>query len=119
MLDHTDLPQDKFNSYYISVNAPNIPPLLFQNNPTHISNQEITQTSDSSKTQTSDDQQKAGQLRDEALPTKSLLLATFTQPVQTYFNRIEEVEIDISLKKLHNKNNLEEATDATKPRLNT
>ena len=66
---------------------------------------------------TQDNQQAAIQLRDKSRPAYQLILGAFTRPGTAYFNRKDAIAIDLSLKKLATTHNLEEATDATKERL--
>ena len=56
-------------------------------------------------------------VRNSCLPAKNLILGAFTRPGVAYFARIESIKIDVSLKKLTETNTLEEATEATKNRL--
>ena len=57
--------------------------------------------------------------RIESIPAKDIVLGAFTRPGTSYFARIEEIKIDISLKKLNTINTLEEATEATAERLDS
>ena len=66
---------------------------------------------------TQDNQQAAIQLRDKSRPAYQLILGAFTRPGKAYFDRKDAIAIDLSLKKLATTHNLEEATDATKERL--
>ena len=54
-----------------------------------------------------------------SIPSKNIILGAFTRPAVSYFARIAEIKIDISLKKLHTTNSLEEATEAATIRLDT
>ena len=56
-------------------------------------------------------------LQTTCLPAKRLILSAFSRPIQAYFNRAEAIEVDLSLKKLHTASTLEDATNATKERL--
>ena len=57
--------------------------------------------------------------RIKSIPAKDIVLGAFTRPGIAYFARIEEIKIDISLKKLNTINKLEEATEATAERLDS
>ena len=57
-------------------------------------------------------------LHRESLNCKFAILSTFTLPGRAYFRRTEDIEIELSLKKLHSDDSLEEATINTADRLN-
>ena len=61
--------------------------------------------------------EEASTTRLTSIKAKTLIVGAFANPVLAYFTRIEEIKVDISLKKLHTSNTLEEATDATATRL--
>ena len=54
----------------------------------------------------------------ESLNSKFAIFSTFTLPGRAYFKRTEDIEIELSLKKLHSDDSLEEATINTADRLN-
>jgi len=64
-----------------------------------------------------DAQQAAIKLRDACQPAKQIILGAFTRTYSAYFDRAEAILIDASLKKLATSNTLEEATEATRERL--
>ena len=61
--------------------------------------------------------EEASTTRLTSIKAKTLIVGAFANPVLAYSTRIEEIKVDISLKKLHTSNTLEEATDATATRL--
>ena len=112
LFDHTDLDLDEFYSIYKSAHAlPTFPfPLdnLAPDNGTDIQIDLITQEAPNNAT---------NDAHTVCLPAKQIIIGAFTRPGTAYFARIEEIKIDISLKKLLTSNTLEESTDATKNRL--
>ena len=66
---------------------------------------------------TDDGQQQAIANRDACNPSRLLILGVFTRPGTAYFDRADAIKVDISLKKLLTTNTLEDATEATKERL--
>ena len=106
MLGHTDLDLEEFNRYYkdafnLTVFPINPPPSFMPGEdteatpipPTSVKLQEITESS------------------------KRLLYSTFTLPGILYFKRTTAIEIEISLRKLHATDAIEEATVDTATRL--
>ena len=63
------------------------------------------------------DQQYAIKLRDDAQICYNAVYSTICKPVQSYFDRIETIEIDISLKKMHTTSIHEDAATAAKNRM--
>ena len=57
------------------------------------------------------------QLRDDSLICYQTILATLSIPIKTYFERLDSIEIDISLKKLNSTAELEDAAASAKARL--
>ncbi len=57
------------------------------------------------------------QLRDDSLICYQTILATLSIPIKTYFERLDSIEIDISLKKLNSTAELEDAAASAKSRL--
>ena len=62
-------------------------------------------------------QAQAIELRDLARTCLNTIVAAIIRPHQMYFDRLEEIEIDISLKKLHFTSTNEDASAAAKARL--
>ena len=59
-------------------------------------------------------QRASTQLRNESPLSKSLILPVFTCLGQAYFDQLEAIKMDISLKKVYNTNILEDVTEADK-----
>ena len=57
------------------------------------------------------------QLRDDSLICYQTILATLSIPIKAYFERLDSIEIDISLKKLNSTAELEDAAASAKARL--
>ena len=62
-------------------------------------------------------QRAATRLRINSLPGRRLVVSTFCRPAKSYFKRMDAIETDLSLKKLHVTNTLEAAIEATRERL--
>jgi len=120
LFDYTDLNSEEFYNNYNKVHALAIFPLPLQTNKVvDVEGSQMEDAPQHSQNQPLEDQQEAIKQRDLAQTSKALLLGTFTRPGKAYFARAEEIEIDLSLKKLHATTSLEDATDATKNRLDT
>ena len=117
LLDHTDLTEEEFTKCYKDVHALATFPFPMRTHTPQADAEDMTDAPQAAQPQENDGQQEAIKLRDDSLPSKALLLGTFSRPGKAYFDRMEAIEIDISLKKLHTTNTLEESTDATKNRL--
>jgi len=66
---------------------------------------------------TTDDQQYAIRLRDDAQRCYNAVYSTLAKPAKSYFEKLENIEIDISLKKLHTTATLEDAATSAKNRM--
>ena len=118
-MDHTDLTQADFYNGYTKLHAITTFPIASRTNPAQADEGQMEDAPATQPIPQADAQQDAIRQRDDALPSKALLLATFTRPAKAYFDRVDAIEIDISLKKLHTTNTLEDSTDSTKARLDT
>ena len=86
------------------------PPMPTQKLPVETNNPNPTVDTDNG-------QQQAIANRDACHPSRLLILGVFTRPGTAYFDRADAIKVDISLKKLFTTNTLEDATEATKERL--
>ena len=113
LLDHTDLTKDEFISIYkttyslLDFPIPNTTCTMPEENMLSPDQEENSA------------QQAAIRLRDSAQSSKLLLLSTFSRPGDAYFQRVEDIEVNLTLKKLHTTDTLEDATADTTSRLNT
>ena len=109
LFEHTDMDKDDFYTYYKKefdlpvFPIPNGTPT--QDEPTAIDDKTV-------ETPT------ATTLHRESLSCKFAILSTFTLPGRAYFKRTEDIEIELTLKKLHSDDSLEESTINTASRLN-
>jgi len=117
MFVHTDLTQQDFYNGYKKIHGLATFPIPLHAVPAQADEEQMADAPETPLIPQDIAQQAAIRQRDDAISSKALLLATFTRPGKAYFARLEEIEIDISLKKLHSTTTLEDATDATKTRL--
>ena len=101
MMDHTDLTQADFYNGYKKLHAITTFPIASRTNPAHADEEQMDDAPATQPIPQADAQQDAIRQRDDAVPSKALLLATFTRPAKAYFDRVDAIEIDISLKNLH------------------
>ena len=106
MLGHTDLDLDEFNKHYKTAFNLNV----FPTNSTTL----VMPGEDTDATTTPP---ISVQLQKITESSKRLLYSTFTLPGILYFQRSTAIEIEISLKKLHTTDTIEEATIDTATRL--
>ena len=69
--------------------------------------------------QRTSNQQAVIKVRDDSQTSKTIIFSTFTNPGRHHFSRIEDIEIELALKKLHSTDSHDEATIDTASRLNT
>ena len=117
LIDYTDLTINKLNETYKKTHA--LPVFLFPTNtPIVLDNlMDDNDGLDTPVTQPTIEDLPATISKNQAQPALLLIRGIFTRPGTAYFAREEAIKIDISLKKLLNTNTLEEATEATKERL--
>jgi len=87
----------------------------------HVSNQDDTTMPDDGgpppQQEGAQNQTQAVEERDLARICLDVISSTILRPTKTYFNRLEEIETDLSLKKLHFEAETEDTAAATKARL--
>ena len=117
LFDYTDLTITKMNETYKKTHA--LPVFPFPTNtPIALDNlMDDNDGLDTPVTQPTIEALPATISKNQAQPALLLIRGIFTRPGTAYFAREEAIKIDISLKKLLNTNTLEEATEATKERL--
>ena len=107
--DHTDLKLIEFYQLYKSAHALTTFPFPLDDL--------TTETHDDTTTMNAEDTDTITFAHPSCNAAKIIISGAFTTPGTAYFSRVEEIKIDISLKKLLATNKLEEATEATKNRL--
>ena len=125
LFDYTDLTLDRLHEKYKETHA--LPVFPFPINGTNTPNPVPTDAGPvmlpieddtlNPTVATDDGQQQAIANRDACQPSRLLILGALTRPGTAYFDRAEAIKVDISLKKLYTTNTLEDATEATKERL--
>ena len=114
LFEHTDLTIDELNEKYKSINALPVFPFTIET-PTTIGAMEVEAT----VTEEDVGALTAMKNKDLCQPSLQLLRGVLMRPGAAYFAREEAIKIDISLKKLLKTDTLEEATEATKVRLDS
>ena len=112
LLSQTDMELEEFNSSYKKYHSLATYPLpLSEPNPDN-----VDMAPDFPALQ-AENHAYAIQLRDDSLICYQTVLATLSLPIKTYFERLDSIEIDISLKKLNSTAELEDAAATAKARL--
>ena len=119
IFDHTDLDKDEFIEIYKNTHGLATFPLPPDATPPPDHSTQHMDTSHDEFVSHPDANARHAvlTLQTTCLPAKRLILSAFSRPIQAYFNRAEAIEVDLSLKKLHTASTLEDATNATKERL--
>ena len=111
-LSQTDLEIEEFNVSYKKYHSLATYPL-----PTSEHNPDNVEMAPEQPALHAENHSYAIQLRDDALICFKTVLATLSTPIKVYFERMDAIEVDISLKKLNSTAELEDAAATAKARL--